>query len=259
MNAIARCTVGHVDTHFRDEIGRQRSLEAASTTLAEAAEALGWDLAAFHTSVDVADLPRSEGGTFIAERMGWSSTALEGWRRSKLARNCPIGAFSATVTEPFFWTCDDRDTSWFSADFSIEHRRVLHYYGRFVTSGVAVPVHRGACTGYVSWCTRDGDAREIASAHLGSLFFISHVFIHHIEGLLAAPMRERGSNHLTERELECLTWAARGKCEEAIALLLSRSRDTVHFHLQNAVKKLDAANRTHAVAIACVRGLINPR
>jgi DNA-binding CsgD family transcriptional regulator len=33
----------------------------------------------------------------------------------------------------------------------------------------------------------------------------------------------------------------------------------VHFHLQNVVRKLDASNRTHAVAIACSRGLINLR
>ena len=38
--------------------------------------------------------------------------------------------------------------------------------------------------------------------------------------------------------------------------IVSRSRDTVHFHLQNAIRKLDANNRTHAVAIACSRGLI---
>jgi DNA-binding CsgD family transcriptional regulator len=91
------------------------------------------------------------------------------------------------------------------------------------------------------------------------MFFISHVFIRHVEGLPASPAHERGFDQLTQRELECLKWAAHGKSEEAIALLLNRSRDTVHFHLQNAVKKLDAGNRTHAVAIACTRGLISLR
>jgi DNA-binding CsgD family transcriptional regulator len=89
--------------------------------------------------------------------------------------------------------------------------------------------------------------------------FFSHVFIRHVEGLLASQTRQRGPNQLTEREIECLTWAARGNSEDAIALELHRSRDTVHFHLQNAVRKLDANNRTHAVAIACSRGLISLR
>ena len=42
-------------------------------------------------------------------------------------------------------------------------------------------------------------------------------------------------------------------------MLIHRSRDTVHFHLRNAAMKLDAGNRTHAVAIACTRGLISLR
>lgn len=259
MMTEAPQSVGKFDRHFRDTICGQSTLEGAATVLAEAAEGLGWDLAAFHPSVDVLQLPRNDGGAFVAERMGWCSAALEGWQRLKLGRYCPIGSRCTRMREPFFWTCDDRNTAWFGGEMQPENRRVLNYYGRFITSGVAVPVHRGACTGYVSWCSRDRDGRETASRSLGSMFFISHVFIHRIDSLLIAHTRERGTNQLTGREIECLTWAARGKSEEGIALLLNRSRQTVHFHLQNAVKKLDAANRTHAVAIACTRGLVSLR
>jgi DNA-binding CsgD family transcriptional regulator len=248
------------DSHFRDEICRQGDLGSAALALEESATALGWDLAAFHVSIDAGDLPRSDDGAFVAERMGWPSTMLEGWRRFKLGRDCPIGTRCGTVAEPFHWSCDDRDSAWFGREFSADHRRVLSYYGRIMCSGVAVPVHRRAGgTAYVSWCSKGRDAREIAARSLGSMFLISHVFIQHAEQLLAARPREGGINPLTNREVECLTWAAHGKSEEAIALLLNRSRDTVHFHLQNAVKKLDANNRTHAVAIACTRGLISLR
>jgi DNA-binding CsgD family transcriptional regulator len=259
MITDAQQSVGKFDRHFRDEICRQDNVEAVAMTLAEAAAALGWDLAAFHASIDAADLPRTGSGEFVAERMGWPSASLEGWRRFKLGRDCPIASLCARVTEPFYWTCDERDTGWFGGEFSADNRRVLNYYGRFITGGVAVPVHRGGCTGYVSWCSRDREGRERASISLGSMFFVSHVFIRHVADLLAMQARQRGANQLTERELECLTWAARGKSEEAIALLLSRSRDTVHFHMQNAVKKLEANNRTNAVAIACSRGLITLR
>jgi DNA-binding CsgD family transcriptional regulator len=61
---------------------------------------------------------------------------------------------------------------------------------------------------------------------------------------------------LTVREAECLTWAARGKTSEEIARVLHRSSETVEFHLSNAMLKLGARNRTHAVAIATARGLI---
>jgi len=259
MITDAQQSVGKFDRHFRDEICRQDNVEAAATTLAEAASALTWDLAAFHANIDVADLPRTDSGAFVAERMGWPSASLEGWRRFKLGRDCPIASHCARVTEPFYWTCDARETGWFGGEFAVDNRRVLNHYGRFVTSGVAVPVHRGGRTGYVSWCSRDREGGERASTNLGSMFFISHVFIRHVEGLLAMQAHQRGTDQLTEREIECLTWAARGESEEAIARLICRSRNTVHFHLQNAVKKFDANNRTHAVAIACSRGLIRLR
>jgi len=259
MITDAEYGVGKFDRHFRDEICRHDKLEAVAVTLAEAAHALGWDLAAFHVSIDALELPRAGSGEFIAERMGWPAASVEGWRRFKFARDCPIGSRCARVTEPFFWTCDERQAGWFDGELGTENRRVLNYYGRFITSGVAVPVHRGACTSYVGWCSRDRDAREQASANLGSMFFIAHAFIHHVEDLLSAQAPDRASNQLTERETECLTWAARGKNRDEIALLLHRSRDTVHFHLQNAIRKLEADNRTHAVAIACTRGLIRLR
>lgn len=251
--------VGRLDRHFRDEICRQDSLEAAAVVLADAAETLGWDLASFHANIESLDLPLAGNGEFIAERMGWPTACLEGWCRFKFALTCPIASQCARVTEPFSWTCDERDTQWFTGEFSANNRRVMSYYGRFVSSGVAVPVHRGACTSYVGWCSRRREDKDLDSIQLGSMFFISHVFINHVESLKSAQDRNRSSNELSERELECLTWVAHGKCEETIAQILHRSRATVHFHLQNAIRKLDAGNRTHAVAIACTRGLIRLR
>lgn len=244
------------DCHFKDQICRQDTEEGAAMMLAEAAEALDWDLTAFHASTEAVDLPRTGRGQLIAERMGWPSAPVDEWRRLKLARACPVASRCAQMTEPFSFTCDDRENDWFGGDLSPAHRRVLDVYGRIITSGVAVPVHRGARTGFVTWCSRSRDRAELDAIPLGSIFFLSHVFIRHLEQLHSARTAAPGGQHLTDRELECLNWAARGKSEGAIASVLCRSRATVHFHLQNAVKKLEAANRTHAVAIACTRGLI---
>lgn len=64
--------------------------------------------------------------------------------------------------------------------------------------------------------------------------------------------------HLTPREVECLTWLARGLKQEALAEELKLSKPTVEMHLGNARKKLAAKTSTHAVAIAVSRGLIAP-
>jgi LuxR family quorum sensing-dependent transcriptional regulator len=55
---------------------------------------------------------------------------------------------------------------------------------------------------------------------------------------------------LTAREREVLTWVAQGKSAFEIAEILHIAKRTVDEHVQIAVRKLGAANRTHAVAIA---------
>ena len=243
-----------------DEIRRQTTLEAASAVLAESARALGWDLAAYHVNIDAEDLPRTKRGGYIAEMMGWPAECLQGWRRSGLGRHCPIAALCGREVDPFHWTCDERDTAWYGDELAVEQRKVMNHYGRYVGHGVAVPVSLASGgTGYVSWCSRERDNSSDLDASMGSVFFISHAFIRHCACLLEDEACEHVSGRLTARERECLTWAARGKSEEEIAMLIHRSRDTAHFHLRNAALKLDAGNRTHAVAIACTRGLISLR
>ena len=61
---------------------------------------------------------------------------------------------------------------------------------------------------------------------------------------------------LSPREIEVLTWVARGKSAREIGRLLAISKRTADEHAGAAVRKLGARNRTHAVAIALSRGLI---
>ena len=69
---------------------------------------------------------------------------------------------------------------------------------------------------------------------------------------------EEAPLHLSERELECLTWAALGRTDTEIGAVIHRSPTTARFHIDNAVRKLGARNRKQAVAIAARRGLIHP-
>jgi DNA-binding NarL/FixJ family response regulator len=63
---------------------------------------------------------------------------------------------------------------------------------------------------------------------------------------------------LNEREVECLTWSARGKTSPEIAAILGLSKRTVNFHIENACRKLNVATRTEAVAKAASGRLIEP-
>jgi DNA-binding CsgD family transcriptional regulator len=63
---------------------------------------------------------------------------------------------------------------------------------------------------------------------------------------------------LSGREIEALTWVARGKTSAEIAPLVGLTKRTVDFHLDNARIKLGATTRTHAAIKAAVGKLIEP-
>jgi DNA-binding NarL/FixJ family response regulator len=63
---------------------------------------------------------------------------------------------------------------------------------------------------------------------------------------------------LNDREIDALTWVARGKTSIQIAEILELSKRTVDFHLNNARVKLGAATRTQAAIKAAVGRLIEP-
>ena len=63
---------------------------------------------------------------------------------------------------------------------------------------------------------------------------------------------------LHEREVQTLTWAARGKTFAEIGTILGLSRRTVEYHLDKARTKLGVATRTQALIKAVSGQLIHP-
>jgi DNA-binding CsgD family transcriptional regulator len=61
---------------------------------------------------------------------------------------------------------------------------------------------------------------------------------------------------LTARERECLAWSAEGKTAWETGVILGISDQTVISHLRNAQRKMRAANRVQAVAMAIRAGLL---
>lgn len=63
---------------------------------------------------------------------------------------------------------------------------------------------------------------------------------------------------LNDREVEVLTWVARGKTSMEIARILGLTKRTIDFHIDNARDKLGTATRTEAVLKAAAGRLIEP-
>jgi len=61
---------------------------------------------------------------------------------------------------------------------------------------------------------------------------------------------------LSSREIECLQWAAAGKSDADIAILVGIKPATAHFHIERAKKKLGVRTRVEAVAVGVLHGII---
>lgn len=61
---------------------------------------------------------------------------------------------------------------------------------------------------------------------------------------------------LSPREEKVMLWTACGKSCEEIAGFLEKSEETIRTQLKSACKKLNASNKTHAVAIALTHGVL---
>ncbi len=68
--------------------------------------------------------------------------------------------------------------------------------------------------------------------------------------------RKEQDPNLTLRELEVLKWTADGKSASEISDILTVSKNTIEFHIKNAVLKLKSCNKTAAVVRAAMLGLL---
>lgn len=144
---------------------------------------------------------------------------------------------------------------------SEKERAAWHYLADFgLTRGMTIPIHLpggkfAVVSGIVDksnadWSTIYEDNRE-------NMFHMSHIFHSTItEQGYASQVDVAMHVVLSPRERECLSWAALGKTSPEIAMILDRSVDTVRLHIKNAMLKLDASTRTHAVAKAMHMGLL---
>ncbi|WP_203430663.1 helix-turn-helix transcriptional regulator [Rhizobium sp. BG4] len=91
---------------------------------------------------------------------------------------------------------------------------------------------------------------EIDDAAIGQAIFET------MEYLARLTERRPLRPDISQRETECLFWAAAGKSSEDIGAILCLSSHTVNDYLKSAMKKLESINRTQAVAKATRLGVI---
>lgn len=154
----------------------------------------------------------------------------------------PISQRARQTDEPFFWHDLADDTP---ADPEVA-KVMVDAASMGITDGYCVPVHvpeggRGLVS-FLGGAVSLDDEEKLALQALG---LAAHAQVLH----LGVPHAGRTAK-LTAREREVLRWTAAGKTADATAGILSISVRTVEYHLLNAARKLNTANRTHTVVEA---------
>jgi len=70
------------------------------------------------------------------------------------------------------------------------------------------------------------------------------------------PGKRTSTVSLSAREAECLRWVSFGKTAKETAAILGKSPRTIEFHLDKAMKKLNAVNKVQAVFLAVELNLL---
>jgi len=183
---------------------------------------------------------------------------IDYWCGRGYAHVDPVQAVAVNSVAPFVWSYD-AEAGDLSASFLTRNSRpVVEFISAsgFV-NGITVPIHLPG-GGYVTvnglWNGPGRAFAAVAAQVLPGFALMAQAFQNDIGA--PCPKTTTEAPALTARERECLDHAAQGRSAKETSRLIERSVPTVVMHLNAAVRKLGARNRSHAVAEAVRRGLI---
>lgn len=181
----------------------------------------------------------------------WPQDWFEVYQRENLGPADPVVTDAARSMDAFSFT--ERRQDWQSHLGGARVVAIAEAYGW--SEVFVVPIH-GPCgyQGAVSLASLDKPALSgIDRAALEAMSRAIHMRCRTERGY-GIGLAERAD--LTDRQIECLRWVAAGKSDTDIAALLGISAPTVHFHIEQAKKRLAVHSRMQAVGRLLLDGTL---
>jgi len=116
-------------------------------------------------------------------------------------------------------------------------------------------LYSGLDSGARGYALKAGSTEELVSA-IERIAAGSAYVDPRLDRILLSPRAAASVPQLSPREREIMHQMAEGLTAEAIGATLGVSIETVRTHVRNVVRKLQARNRVHAIAVALERGEI---
>ncbi|WP_159978745.1 MULTISPECIES: LuxR C-terminal-related transcriptional regulator [unclassified Novosphingobium] len=212
------------------------------------------DIADKRTPVD------AEGKMLATEVFGWGDEDRVWWRNSRIALDSPLTTACRFESLPFWANAEGfrtREPNAYLASIEIGN-----FEQRAMTrAAIGVPVHLPfGQIGAVSFNPLDKSKTDLTEEFdllSDALGLYARTFIATYVQVMGSTQALPPESRLSKREVECLRWAAIGKTDLEISMIMSRSRATVRFHIHNAATKLNAVNRSQTVFKAAQLGYIS--
>lgn len=235
-------------------------IRPAAETLRDFVDRLCGLKAAVSHNIAIRDPMRDGDGAVLAsEVFGFREEDARWWQSPQLALSSPLASACRVEAQPFW--CNARGFYTHIPNALLDALDLSDFRARALTSAaLVVPIHLPfGQIGATSFLSPDRDEEDLSHAfHAFSdmLAVVARVFVQSYVAVTSRPRQGIAGASLTKREVECLRWAAAGKTNDEIGLILGLQRTTVRFHIRAASRKLDAVNRDQTLFKAAQLGYL---
>lgn len=222
----------------------------AAVALATFAQERGMQVAVCDDISSKEPMVDAEGTILNADIFRWLDDGKRWWEDHRLALHSPLPRACRYESEPFWVNQHGFNTRWRNSyldelDLADFEKRSL------IKAAIVIPVHlpfgQISANSFISMDREKEDLTEEFALY-GSLF--SQVTRRFVAGYVQAMRTKRripSDCVLSKREVECLRWAAIGKTDKEISMILDRSHATIRYHIHRAGEKLDSVNRAQTI------------
>ncbi|MEO9970723.1 MAG: LuxR C-terminal-related transcriptional regulator [Hyphomonadaceae bacterium] len=193
----------------------------------------------------------ADGTLLHQEIFGWVTKKDKWWEEKYLALTSPMVRACRYESQPFW--CNADGMYGLPQNEYLEEIDFRDHFLEFAQhqSAIVLPVHLpfGQISAN-SIHTVDPSQEDMSDLFATHAMFFDLLIRRFVGGYVSAIRKKRcipDNCVLSKREVECLRWAALGKTDKEIGMIISLSHATVRYHFQRAGEKLNSVNRTQTI------------
>jgi DNA-binding CsgD family transcriptional regulator len=231
----------------------------AATVLDRQSRSYGLRVMLWHDLASMDEMVDAEGRLVNTDILGWNDEQLEPYRDIQQAVRSPVLLACRVEGEPFLINSGGIHSRWTNHYLSLIDLEEFELTSA-VNSAIVVPIHLPFGQIAAAIFTSADPTTTDLSRQFGQigdhLAALARRLISGYVKVISDARYFPTEHAMTVRQIECLRWAALGKTDYEIGIILGCSHAGVRYHISRACVRLGATNRTQAVFRASQLGYL---